>query len=110
VSKAVSGVQQAKSQLDAAMNLEAISRQVLGMQQQKFTLAAATVEDVIVAQTNLANAQGTVVTARAAYAKALIQYEQFTGTLLERNNINLSEAVQGEVQRAPNIPGTRAAE
>jgi len=47
------------------------------------------------------------VTARAAYAKALIQYEQATGTLLERNNINLSEAVQGEVQRAPNIPGTR---
>ena len=106
VSKAVSAVEQAKSQLDAALNLAAISRQVLGMQQQKFTLASATVEDVIIAQTNLANAQGTVVTARAAYAKALIQFEQATGTLLERNNINLSEAVQGEVQRAPNIPGT----
>ena len=106
VSKAVSAVEQAKSQLDAALNLAAISRQVLGMQQQKFTLASATVEDVITAQSNLANAQGTVVTARAAYAKALIQFEQATGTLLERNNINLSEAVQGEVQRAPNIPGT----
>jgi outer membrane protein TolC len=105
VSKAVSAVQQAKSQLDAALNLAVISRQVLGMQQQKFTLASATVEDVIIAQSNLANAQGNVVTARAAYAKALIQYEQATGTLLERNNINLSEAVQGEVQRAPNIPG-----
>jgi len=106
VSKAVSAVQQAKSQLDAALNLAVLSRQVLGMQQQKFTLASATVEDVIIAQSNLANAQGNVVTARAAYAKALIQYEQATGTLLERNNINLSEAVQGEVQRAPNIPGT----
>jgi outer membrane protein TolC len=110
VSKAVSAVQQAKSQLDAATNLEAISRQVLGMQQQKFTLASATVEDVIIAQTNLANAQGTVVTARAAYAKALIQYEQATGTLLDRNHIDLSEAMQGEVQRAPNIPGTPAAQ
>ena len=106
VSKAVSAVEQAKSQLDAALSLEAISRKVLGMQQQKFTLASATVEEVITAQTNLANAQGTVVTARAAYAKALIQYEQATGTLLDRNNINLSEAVQGEVQRVPNIPGT----
>ena len=105
VAKAVSAVEQAKAQLDAATNLEAISRQVLGMQQQKFTLASATVEDVITAQTNLANAQGTVVTARAAYAKALIQYEQAAGTLLERNNINLNEAVQGEVKRAPNIPG-----
>jgi outer membrane protein TolC len=75
------------------------------MQQQKFTLASATVEEVITAQTNLANAQGTVVTARAAYAKALIQYEQATGTLLDRNKINLSEAVGGEVKRAPTIPG-----
>ena len=107
VSKAVSAVQQAKSQLDAALNLAALSRQVLGMQQQKFTLASATVEDVITAQRNLANAEGHVVTARAAYAKALIQYEQATGTLLERNNIDLSEAVQGEAHRAPNIPGTR---
>ena len=110
VSKAVSAVEQAKSQLDAALNLEAISRQVLGMQQQKFTLASATVEDVIAAQTNLANAEANVVTGRAAYAKALIQFEQATGTLLERNNINLSEAVQGEVRRAPNIPGTPMSE
>jgi len=102
----VSAVEQAKSQLDAATNLEAISRQVLGMQQQKFTLASATVEEVITAQTNLANAQGAVVTARAAYAKALIQYEQATGTLLDKNRIDLSEAVGGEVKKAPNIPGT----
>jgi len=105
VSKAVSAVAQAKSQLDAALNLVAISRQVLDMQQQKFTLASATVEDVITAQSNLATAQGNVVTARAAYSKALIDFEKATGTLLDRNNINLSEAVQGEVQRAPNIPG-----
>ena len=45
--------------------------------------------------------------ARATYAKALIQYEQATGTVLDRNNIALSEAVEGEVHRAPNIPGTR---
>jgi outer membrane protein TolC len=75
------------------------------MQQQKFTLASATVEDVITAQRNLATAEGNVVKNRATYAKALIQYEQVTGTLLERNNIELSEAVEGEVHRAPNIPG-----
>jgi outer membrane protein TolC len=107
VSKAVSAVEQAKSQLDAALNLAAISRQVLGMQQQKFTLASATVEDVITAQRNLATAEGNVVKARATYAKALIQYEQATGTLLERNKIELADAVDGEVRRAPNIPGTR---
>jgi outer membrane protein TolC len=106
VSKAVSAVQQAQSQLDAMLKLAAVSRQVLGMQQQKFTLASATVEDVITAQRNLATAEGNVVKARATYAKALIQYEQATGTLLDRNNIVLSEAVEGEVRRVPNIPGT----
>jgi outer membrane protein TolC len=106
VSKAVSAVQQAKSQLDAALNLVVLSRQVLDMQQQKFTLASATVEDVITAQRNLATAEGNVVRDRAAYAKALIQYEQATGTLLDRNNIALSEAVEGEVHRVPNIRGT----
>lgn len=107
VSKAVSAVQQAKLQLDAALNLASLSRRVLDMQQQKFKLAAATVEDVITAQGNLSTAEGNVVKARASYAKALVQYEQATGTLLERNDIDLSEAVQGEVHRAPNIPGTR---
>jgi outer membrane protein TolC len=106
VSKAVSAVQQARSTLDATLKLAAVSRQVLDMQQQKFTLASATVEDVITAQRNLATAEGNVVRDRAAYAKALIQFEQATGTLLDRNNIELSEAVKGEVHRVPNIPGT----
>jgi len=106
VSKAVSAVQQARSQLDATLKLAAVSRQVLDMQQQKFNLASATVEDVITAQRNLATAEGNVVKNRATYAKALIQYEQATGTVLERNNIELSEAVEGEVRRVPNIPGT----
>jgi len=106
VSKAVSAVQQTRSTLDAALKLTAVSRQVLDMQQKKFALASASVEDVITAQRNLSTAEGNVVKARAAYAKALIQYEQATGTLLDRNNIELSEAVDGEVHRTPNIPGT----
>jgi len=41
------------------------------------------------------------VRAHVTYAKALIQYEEVTGTLLERHNIEMSEAVNGEVHRAP---------
>lgn len=106
VSKAVSAVEQARSTLDAALKVAAVSRQVLDMQQQKFVLGTATVEEVITAQDNLATAEGNVVKDRATYAKALIQYEQATGTLLEKNHIELAEAVEGEVRRAPNIPGT----
>jgi len=99
-------VEQARTTLNATLKVAAVSRQVLDMQQQKFTLASATVEDVITAQRNLATAEGYVVRDRAAYAKALIQYEQATGTLLERNHIEMSEAVEGDVHRAPSIPGT----
>jgi outer membrane protein TolC len=101
VNKAWSGVQQSRDQLEAAQKLVTLARQVLEMQQEKFTLASATVEEVIVAQQNLAIAQGHVVRAHVTYAKALIQYEQVTGTLLERRNIEMSEAVNGEVHRVP---------
>jgi outer membrane protein TolC len=83
-----------------------LARQVHEMQHQKFTLALATVQDVITAQENLSIVQGHVVRARATSAEALIQYEQTTGTLLDRHNIALSEAIDGDVHRVPNIPGT----
>jgi outer membrane protein TolC len=101
VNKAWSGVQQSRDQLDAAKKLVTLARQVLEMQQKRFTLASVAAEDVITAQQNLAIAQGHVVRAHATYAKALIQYEQATGTLLERHNIEMSEAVNGEVHRVP---------
>ena len=106
VSKAVSAVQQAKGQLDATLELTDLARQALDMEQQKFSFAAARVEDVIGAERDLAAAENTEVIARATYAKALIQFEQATGTILERNNVALSDAVRGQVHRAQNIPGT----
>lgn len=86
--------------------LVTLARQVHEMQHQKFTLALATVEDVITAQRNLAAAQSHVVIARAIYAKTLIQYELATGTLLDRRNNVLFEVIDGDVHRVPNIPGT----
>ena len=94
-------MQQSRDQLDAAKKLVTLARQVLEMQQKRFTLASVAAEDVITAQQNLAIAQGHVVRAHVTYAKALIQYEEVTGTLLERHNIEMSEAVNGEVHRAP---------
>ena len=94
-------MQQSRDQLEAAQKLVTLARQVLEMQQEKFTLAATTVEEVITAQQNLAIAQGHVVRAHVTYAKASIQYEEVTATLLERHNIEMSEAVNGGVHRVP---------
>ena len=109
VSKAVSAVRQAQEQFDATLKLVTLAHQVLEiLLQRKSALASVGVEEVITAQRNLAGAEDHVVKARVTYAKALVQYEQATGTLLERNHIEMSEAVDGEVKREPIIPGTRA--
>lgn len=52
-------------------------------------------EDVITVRRNLSVAEGHVVKARANNARRLIQYEQATGAILERNNIEMSDAVDG---------------
>jgi outer membrane protein len=105
VSKAVSAVQQASGQVTATRNLVELSTQVLAMERKKFSLAAASVEEVIGAQRDLSTAQNNAVKAQSVYSKALIQFEQATGTLLERNNISLADAVEGDVTRTTNIPG-----
>jgi hypothetical protein len=63
--------------------------------------------DVITDQQNLSIAEGHVVRARAAYATALIHYEEATGTLLDRHHIALSEAIDGNVQGFPETLGMR---
>ena len=105
VSKAVSAVTQSRDGLNAALKLVKLARQVVEMQQKKFAEASATAEEVITEQQNLSIAEGHVIRAQATYAKALVQYEEATGTLLERHHIALSEAVDGEVNRAPGGPG-----
>ena len=52
-SPAVSGVDQARNQLEAAQKLVKLALQVVQMQRQKFTQAVATVEEYITAQQNL---------------------------------------------------------
>ena len=61
---------------------------------------------MIQAQRDLATAEGNEVKARSTYAKALTQFRQATGTILADYHIELNDALQGKVTRAPNIPGT----
>jgi outer membrane protein TolC len=101
VNKAWSGVQQSRDQLEADQKLVTLARQVLEVLRQRSTSPSVAVEEVITAQHNVAIAQGHAVSAHAAYAKALTQYEDVTGTLLERHNIEMSEAINGEVHGVP---------
>jgi outer membrane protein len=108
VSKAVSAVQQARGQLDATLQLTKLARQVVDVEKRKFAFALAQVGEVVSAERELAVAENDEVRTRASYAKALIQFELATGTILDRNNIEFSDAVRGQIP-APNLSTTSQA-
>lgn len=99
-------VTQAKAQIEAAQKAVILAQRTLDAEQKKFQLGESTVFMIIQAQRDLATAGGNEVKARSAYAKALTQFAQATGTTLEKNRIQLADAKKGQVSRPPNIPGT----
>jgi outer membrane protein TolC len=109
VRNAVIAVTQARVQIDAAKESTALYKETLGGEQEKFQLGESTPFLVIQAERDFANAEGTEAQARDAYAKALVQYAQATGTILGKFNVEISEAKSGQVTRAMNIPGTPSA-
>jgi outer membrane protein TolC len=102
------GVIQAKAQIEAAVKATKLAQETLDAEQKKFQLGESTVFLVIQAQRDLATAEGTEVTARSTYAKALTTLQQQTATILQKHNIEISDAISGHVERSPNIPGTVA--
>jgi outer membrane protein TolC len=106
VRNAVIAVTQARAQIDAAKESTALYKETLAGEQKKFLLGESTPFLVIQAERDVANAEGAEAQARDAYAKALTQFAQATATILEKYNIEISEAKSGQVTRAMNIPGT----
>jgi outer membrane protein TolC len=109
VRNAVIAVTQAKAQIDAAREATELSKETLKGEQRKFELGESTPFLVIQAERDLASQEGIEAQARDAYAKALTQYATATGTILEKFNVEISEAKTGQVTRALNIPGTTTA-
>jgi outer membrane protein TolC len=109
VRNAVIAVIQARAQIDAAKAATELSKETLAGEQKKFLLGESTPFQVIQVERDLAAQEATEAQARDAYAKALTQYAQATGTILERFNVEISEAKTGQATKAMNIPGTAAA-
>jgi len=108
VRNAVIAVTQAKAQIDAAQEATELSKETLAGEQKKFQLGESTPFLVIQAERDLATQEGIEAQARDAYAKAVVQYATATGTILEKFNVEITEAKTGQVTRAMNIPGTTA--
>lgn len=101
---------QAKAQIEASQKAVVLAKRTLDAEQKKFQLGESTVFLVIQAQRDVVFAEVREVQSRALYAKALTEFAQATGTTLSKHRIELHDALQGGITRAPNIPGTRSVE
>jgi len=98
-------VTQAKAQINAAAKASDYAQQALDAEIKKLHLGVSTTLNVILLQRDLITAEGNLAKARQAYAQALVQFHQATGTTLDAHNIVLSDPQTGEYTRRTNIPG-----
>jgi outer membrane protein len=99
VHTAITRLIQAKAQVTAAENAVDYSKQDAGAEQTKLELGSSTPYDLILAQRNSLAAELADVQARASYAKALVEMDRSQGVLLEKNHIDLEDALRGRVSQ-----------
>ena len=108
VQNAMTAVNQARAQYQAAVKGRVLQEQTLDADQKKLALGATTVYQVIQDQRDLTTAAAAEVTAQATYASARVQLDIATGSTLANNNVEFEEAKAGQVSRAPSTPPTVA--
>ena len=101
VQNAITAVNQARTQYEAAVKGRVLQEQTLDADQKKLALGATTVYQVIQDQRDLTTAAAAEVTAQATYAGARVQLDVATGSTLANNNVEFAEAKTGLVSRAP---------
>jgi outer membrane protein len=104
VQNAMTAVNQARGQYQAAVKGRVLQEQTLDADQKKLALGATTVYQVIQDQRDLTTAAAAEVTAQATYASARVQLDVATGSTLTNNNVEFDEAKAGRVSKAPSTP------
>jgi outer membrane protein len=101
-------VTQAKAQIDAALKAQDYAHQALDAEIKKLHLGVSTTLNVIQLQQQFVLAEGNLAKARQAYAQAIVQFHQATGTTLDAHSIVLTNPETGEYGRQTNIPGAQS--
>lgn len=93
----------------AAEASQKYNAQSLDAEQKKLQLGASTTALVLQQSRNLATAENSLISAKAAYAKDRALLYQLTATTLQHYGINLGDAATGAVKEVPVIPGLEPA-
>jgi outer membrane protein len=97
-----------RAQVQAAQAGNDFAAQSLEAEQKKYRLGASTTANVLQMQRNLATAANNLISATAAYARDRASLGQILSNTLDRYGISLTDAANGTVAQAPNIPGLTA--
>lgn len=101
IQNALTAVQLARGQYQAAVKGRVLEEQTLDADQKKLALGATTVYQVIQDQRDLTTAAGAEVAAENAYMQARNLLDYAIGETLPSNNVEFGEARSGKVSRAP---------
>jgi outer membrane protein len=94
VRKAVHRVEESRQALEAAELLRDLSAKNLAAEERKYELGAQTIFFVLEAQTQLAQAELSLVQVQIGYQRVLTELARATGTLLERHRVHIAEALE----------------
>jgi len=95
---------QGKEQVAAAREATRLAQESLDAERIKLRNGLSTSYNVVLKERDLVTAQYAEVQAIDAYAKALVAMDQAMGTTLDRNHIELNEALTGNVTERPQVP------
>ena len=95
---------QGKSQVEAAQEAVRLAQLTLEGERKKLEVGISTSYNVVLRERDLVTAQYAEVQALDSYVKALVALDQATGTTLDRNGIQLNDALGGTVSGKPVPP------
>jgi outer membrane protein len=98
-----------RAQVLSAMASEDYAQQSLDAENKKLQLGASTTANVLLMQRNLAMAENTLISDKAAYAQVRAGLYQTLASTLQHYGINLNDAATGAVSVAPVVPGLEPA-
>jgi len=95
ISNQMVAIRQARSRYTQALDSRKLLQELLDKSQQAFSFGAATISDLVAAQSALVAAQETEVTTLSAYSHARISLDQVLGLTLETNHVSVDQAQIG---------------
>ncbi len=104
VRQAAIGLVQGKAQVEAAHEAVILADQTLDAERKKMNLGISTSYNVVLRERDAISARQADIGAIATYARALVEMDRATGSTLERNGIDTSDAFSGNVTHRPTPP------